>query len=435
MDKYSEIRVPIAHDNPSIRRKNNKCVLCGKCKDVCKKQMGVAGFWEYNSEDVVCINCGQCANVCPVNAIVEQEDSDALMQAIKNPDKKVVIMTAPAVRASLGEMFELSVGECVTGKMVTALKKLGADYVFDVTFGADLTIMEEASELLDRIKNNKTMPMFTSCCPAWVKFVETFYPQNIPNLSTCKSPISMQASVIRNYFAKNEGLKPEDLYVVAVAPCVAKKFEIKREELSGIYGQDTDLIISVRELGRLLKKEKVNFTKLAETDFDSALPMGSGAGVIFGASGGVMEACIRTAHYFATGEMLHKDAIQFKKMRGYKNVKTATVNLLGRDLKLCAIFGTMNARDILNKLKSKNIDMLEVMACPNGCVGGGGQPIPKDNDEAVTKRANTLFKVDSELELKASYQNPQIQEMYKTFMQSPLSEKAKQYLHTTYKKR
>ena len=435
MDKYAEIRVPIASDNPSIRRKNNKCVLCGKCKDVCKKQMGVAGYWEYNSEDIVCINCGQCANVCPVNAIVETEDSEALMQAIQNPNKKVVIITAPAVRASLGETFDMEPGECVTGKMVSALRALGADYVFDVTYGADLTIMEEASELLDRIKNNKTMPMFTSCCPAWVKFVETFYPQNIPNLSTCKSPISMQASVIRNYFAKNEGLKPEDLYVVAVVPCVAKKFEIKREELSGIYGQDTDLAISVRELGRLLKKQKINLSKQKEGSFDSALPMGTGAGVIFGASGGVMEACVRTAHYFATGEALHQDALKFKKMRGYKSVKTATINLLGRELKLCVVFGTINARDILNKLKSKKIDMLEVMACPNGCVGGGGQPIPKDNDQAVVKRADCLFKEDEKLELKASYQNAEIQKMYKEFMQTPLSDKAEKYLHTEYKKR
>ena len=435
MDKYSEIRVPIAHDNPSIRRKETKCVLCGKCKDVCKKQMGVAGYWKYDSEDIVCINCGQCANVCPVGSIVEQEDSEALMNAIKDPNKKVVIITAPAVRVSLGETFDMPIGEAVAGKMVSALKKLGADYVFDVTFGADLTIMEEASELLDRIKTDKTMPMFTSCCPAWVKFVETFYPQYIPNLSTCKSPISMQTSLIKNYFASKQGLKAEDLYIVAVAPCVAKKFEIKREELSGIYGQDTNLVISVRELGRLLKKQKINLNKLKDENFDTAFPTGSGAGVIFGASGGVMEACVRTAHYFATGETLGADAIKFKKMRGYKNVKTATINLLGKDLKLCAIFGTINARDILNKLKSKKIDMLEVMACPNGCVGGGGQPIQRDNDDAVTKRGNALFVEDEKMQVKASYQNPEIQLAYKEFLNSPLSEKAEKYLHTTFRKR
>ena len=435
MDKYSEIRVPIAHDNPSIKRKESKCVLCGKCKDVCKKQMGVAGYWKYDSEDIVCINCGQCANVCPVESITEQDDSQALIDAISKKDKKIIFITSPSVRVSLGEMFGLSVGDSVIGKMVASLKALGADYVFDVTFGADLTIMEEASELIERIKNNKTMPMFTSCCPAWVKFVETFYPQYIPNLSSCKSPISMQASLIRNYFSKKIGVKPESLYICAITPCVAKKFEIKREELRDIYGQDTDLVISVRELGRLLKKQKIKFDKLKEDKFDEAFPTGSGAGVIFGVSGGVMEACVRTAYYFATGEHMSKEALNFKKVRGYKNVKTATINLLGRDLKLCVVFGTINAREILDKLKTKKIDMLEVMACPNGCVGGGGQPKQIDNDNAVIKRGEALYSEDLNLEIKTSYNNPAIVKSYEEFLTKPLSEQARKYLHTTYKKR
>ena len=435
MDKYSEIRVPISHDNPSIKRRESRCVLCGKCKDVCKKKMGVAGYWKYDSEDIVCINCGQCANVCPVESIVEQDDTAPLMDAINNKEKTVIIMTSPAVRVSLGEMFNYPAGEFVAGKMVSALKKLGADYVFDVAFGADLTIMEEASELIDRIKNNKVLPQFTSCCPAWVKFVETFYPKYIPNLSSCKSPISMQASVIKNYFSKKINVAPSDIVLVAMTPCVAKKFEIKRDELRGLYGQDTDFVVSVREMGKLLKKQKINFKSLKDTPFDEAFPTGSGAGVIFGASGGVMEAAVRTAYHITTGENPPADLLHFKKLRGYKDVKTATVKLLGRDVKLCVIFGTMAARTVLDKLKSKHFDMIEVMACPNGCVGGGGQPKQADNDTAVIKRAENLYHQDDIMKLKSSYENPVIKMLYDEFLTAPLSDKAKQYLHTTYKER
>lgn len=435
MDKYSEIRVPISHDNPSIRRNERKCVLCGKCKDVCKKKMGVAGYWKYDSEDIVCINCGQCANVCPVESITEQDSTDALITAINNPKKKVVVITSPAVRVSLGEMFNLPAGEFVAGKMVSMLKTLGVDYVFDVTFGADLTIMEEASELIDRIKNEKTLPQFTSCCPAWVKFVETFYPQYIPNLSTCRSPIGMQASILKNYFAKLIEIEPSDLVVVAMTPCVAKKFEAEREELRSYYGKDTDFVVSVREMGKLAKRSKINFSKLKDVPFDSAFPTGSGAGVIFGASGGVMEAAVRTAYYFTTGENPPQDLLQFKKLRGYKDVKTATVNLLGREIKLCVIFGTMQARLLLDKLKSKKFDMIEVMACPNGCVGGGGQPRSNNSDDAVVKRAQGLYEQDAKMDIKSSFENPNIQMLYKEFLSTPLSEKAKQYLHTTYHKR
>ena len=434
MDKYSEIRVPISNDNPSIVRHASKCVLCGKCKDVCKKSMGVAGYWKYDGNDIVCINCGQCANVCPVDSITERDDSNILLEAIASK-KKVVFITSPATRVSLGETAGYPAGEFVQGKMVSALKKLGADYVFDVTFGADLTIMEEASELIDRIRNNKVMPQFTSCCPAWVKFVETFYPQYIPNLSSTKSPISMQASIIKNYFAVNKGIDPKDLFVVAVTPCVAKKFEAKRPELGGNYGQDTDLVITVRELGKILKKQKINLKKLNDEQFDSAFPTGSGAGMIFGASGGVMEAAVRTAYYLTTGENPPSDLLNFKAVRGYKGIKTAKLTLLGRELKLCVIFGTMQARTVLDKLKSKKYDFIEVMACPNGCVGGGGQPKQTDVGATVSARANSLFEADEKMGVKSSYQNSTIQNLYKQFLSAPLSEKAKKYLHTTFKSR
>lgn len=436
MDKYAEIRVPISHDNPSIKRKESKCVLCGKCKDVCKKKIGVAGYWKYDSEDIVCINCGQCANVCPVEAIVEQDAGEQVLQAIGDPTKTVIAMTSPATRVSIGEMFNMPAGEFQAGKLVSALKKLGVDYVFDVTFGADLTIMEEASELIDRIKTNKPMPMFTSCCPAWVKFIETFYPQYIPNLSSCKSPISMQASVIKNFFAKKINVKPSDIVLVAVTPCVAKKFEIKREQLSSaVYGQDTDIVLSVRELGRLLKKQKINFKTLKDAEFDSAFPTGSGAGVIFGASGGVMEAAVRTAYYLTTGKNPPAELLNFKKLRGYNDVKTAKVNLLGKDLNLCVVFGTVNARQILDKLKTKHYDMIEVMACPNGCVGGGGQPKQANVDATVVSRGESLYRADENMAIRFSHENGEVKALYEKELTAPLSERAKQYLHTKYVKR
>ena len=439
MDKYSEIRVPIAHDNCSIKRKESKCVLCGKCKDVCKKKMGVAGFWKYDSEDIVCINCGQCANVCPVDAITEQDDSDKLLQAIDGKEKTVIFITSPATRVSLGEMFDLPAGEFVAGKMVSALKKLGAKYVFDVTFGADLTIMEEASELVDRIKNNKVLPQFTSCCPAWVKFVETFYPQYIPNLSSCKSPISMQASVIKNYFAKQQNINPKDIYLVAVTPCVAKKFEIKREELTGDYGFDTDLVISVRELGKLLKKQKVNFKNLKDEEFDTAFPTGSGAGVIFGASGGVMEAAVRTAYKLVTGNELGD--VNYTPVRGLEDVKKAEVDLNGIKVRLAVVHQMSNVAPIVEEIrkaaaegKERPYDFIEVMACRGGCVTGGGQPYGH-SDELRVKRAAALYTDDETHEIRCSHQNPLIDQIYKEYFGQPNSEKAHHLLHTHYTKR
>lgn len=432
MDKYAEIRVPIAHNNPSIKRKENKCVLCGKCKDVCKKQVGVAGYWQYDSNDIVCINCGQCANFCPVQAIVEQDETNKLMTAINNPQKKVAVMVAPAVRVSLGEMFGIPAGKIVAGKVVSALKNLGVDYVFDVAFGADLTVMEEATELLNRKKHNSDLPQFTSCCPAWVSFVKTFYPDLVPNLSTCKSPIAMQSSVIKNIFAKQAGIKPADLVVVAAVPCVAKKAEAKLLCLNGEYGRETDVVVSVRELANLIKSQNIDFANLNNSEFDKPFSLGTGSGVMFGASGGVMQATVRTAYYLKTNQNPPADLIQLKPMRGYAGVKTATVQLGDETLNLCAIYGTANARKVLDKLNKFNFDFVEVMACPNGCVGGGGQPRQEDNVKATQHRASGLFGYDNKAELKCSYQNPQVQAVYKKYLGKPNSKKAQVLLHVNH---
>lgn len=435
MDKFAEIRVPISHKNPSIRRKENKCVLCGKCKDVCKKQMGVAGFWKYDSESIVCINCGQCANFCPVEAIVEQDNCNELITLIDNPNKKVAVIVAPAVRVSLGEMFGLPVGEFVAGKMVSALKQLGADYVFDVSFGADMTVMEEAYEFLSRLKQNKDLPHLTSCCPAWVNFAKTFYPQYVPNLSTCKSPIAMLSNTIKNWFARQQNIKPEDLAVVAITPCVAKKAEANLLSLRGEYGKDTDCVVTVRELGRALKDKSIDFSSLPESSFDKPFDVASGAGVMFGASTGVTQAVMRTAYYLETGKELTNDMLQFKPVPKLPGAKQALLDLNGRQIKLCAIAGTMNVRNLLKNINKFDFDFVEIMACPNGCVGGGGQPRQENNIKAVSVRGVNLFNFDATSSINSSYQNEQLNLIYKEFFIKPNSKKANEYLHVNHSAR
>lgn len=432
MDKFAEIRVPIAHNNPSIKRKESKCVLCGKCKDICAKQMGVAGFWKYDSEDIVCINCGQCANFCPVGAITEFDNTNEFLAAVKDPTKKVAVIAAPATRVSLGEEFDLPAGEFVVGKLAGALKALGADFVFDVAFGADLTVMEEATELISRLKDGSNLPLFTSCCPAWVKFVQTFYPQYKQNLSSCKSPIAMQSAILKNYYATSLGVEPKNLVVVALTPCTAKKMEAKREDLKASFGQETDIVLTVRELARLIKSKNINFDTLQNSQFDEPFACSSGTGVMFGASGGVTQAVIRAAYYLTTGNIPPEELLNFKAVRGVKGIKTATVRLLNKDVSLCVVSGTNNARDVLNKLQARHYDFVEVMACPNGCVGGGGQPRQEDNKKAVRTRGEKLFGFDKLAKTKSSYQNEDIAKIYGEFLGEPMSEKAIKYLHINY---
>ena len=429
MDKYSDVRVPISNDNVSICRNEEFCVKCGACKNICKFNVGVYDNYDLEKVDkAICINCGQCSLVCPTESISEVKDYLKLKETMKN-NKIKVFQVAPAVRASLGEEFGMELGTNVEGKIVSALKKLGADYVFDTTFGADLTIMEEANELVGRIKNKKNLPMFTSCCPSWVKFVEIFYPEFIANLSTCKSPILMQGAVIKNYFSEINNLSSNDIISVAITPCTAKKYEIKREEFCG----DVDFVITTRELARWIKEEKINFNDLEDSGFDNIMGRGTGAGIIFGNSGGVTEAALRTANHILSG---NSDLIKLEETRGLGNIKESVVKIGNIELKVAVINGTGDARKILEKLKNNevNYDFIEVMACEGGCIAGGGQPrvhFPVTGEVKV-KRKDCLFNLDDECKLRNSYDNPDIIKIYKDYLETPLGEKSEKLLHTNY---
>ena len=421
--------VDLGENNPSVERYPEECVYCGMCKQVCKVP--------------VCINCGQCANFCPPEAIKEKKDFEKVKQAIKETNKIVVISTAPAVRVALGEEFGGEDGEYVEGKMVEAIRRLGADYVFDVTFAADLTICEEASELVERIKENKLLPQFTSCCPSWVKFVEMYYPEFKNNLSTAKSPISMQSALIKTYFASIKNIKPENIISVAVAPCTSKKYEAKRPELISASKfnnteecPDTDYVITTRELAEWIKEENIDFNILPESQFDNMLGKGTGAGIIFGNTGGVMEAALRTAYFYITGENLPKDKLVFQSVRGMESIKEASVNVNGIEVKVAIVHGIDNARNLLEKIKNKEVEyhFVEVMNCPGGCISGGGQPkITLLNLEKTRmKRIQSLYSEDERLTKRLSHENPEIEEIYEKFLGNPLGEISEKLLHTEY---
>ena len=428
---FSNVRVPIEEDNPSIYRDESRCINCGACKNVCKFNVGVYGFYDLEKTDnkAICINCGACAMVCPTRSICERKD----YLEVKKIDNKVkIFITSPAVRVALGEEFDYELGTNVEKKLVSVLRKLGADYVFDTTFGADLTIMEEANELVDRIKNNKTMPMFTSCCPAWVKFVETFYPEFIPNLSTSKSPISMQAAIIKSYFANLIKVSREDIVTIAVTPCTAKKAEIKREE----FNHDADYVVTTRELADWIREEDIKFRDLEDSEYDDIMNRGTGAGLIFGNCGGVMEAAVRLAYKIITNNAVDKKLLEFSEVRGLQNVKEATLDLGDMSLKLAIINGTGDARVVLEKIKNNELhyDFIEVMTCEGGCIAGGGQPrvhFPVTN-EVKLARMRGLYKSDVDSKCRISDENEDIIRVYKEFLGAPLSEKAHELLHTTY---
>ena len=440
------VRVPIEADNPSIVRWEEKCIRCGMCKEACTNLMGVHGTYtlEETGGKAICIYCGQCANVCPVDSITERDETAQVQAAIAAPDKIVVVSTSPAVRASLGEAFGMEPGAFVEGKMVALLRALGVDYVLDTNFAADLTIVEEASELVRRIQTqDRPLPQFTSCCPGWVHFAELYAPELLPHLSTAKSPIGMQGPTVKTYFAKQMGLDPKQIVHVALTPCTAKKFEIRREEMHaaaeyhGVEGmRDTDQVITTRELARWAKAAGIDWTALEDSPYDSLMGKASGAGVIFGNTGGVMEAALRTAYEYLTGQSAPEALLQLNPVRGYEGVREAQVPIGNLTVQVAVVYGTANARAFLQRMREsgKQYHFVEVMACPGGCIGGGGQPkdLTRNVDETRQRRIAALYQRDSAMTLRTSHENPEIKAVYEAFYGQPLSPLAEQMLHTTY---
>ena len=440
------IRVPIEADNPAIRRIENLCIKCGQCRDICRDYISVLGYYDLSktNDTAVCIHCGQCANVCPVSSITETPEMDAVIAAAKDPDKVLIVSTSPSVRVSLGEAFGMQRGSFVEGKMIALLRKLGADYVLDTNFAADMTIVEEASELVERLTtHNKPLPQFTSCCPAWVKFAEIYYPELLPNISSAKSPIGMQGPTIKTYFAKKMGIDPKKIVNVALTPCTAKKFEIRRGEMNAsaryldLPGlRDMDHVITTRELADWAKKADIDFSTLEDSKFDKLMGKASGAGVIFGNTGGVMEAAVRTAYEFVTHEPAPKELYTLEPVRGMQEIREAAVEIGTLRLQLAVIYGTSNVRRFLSMAKEsgKHYDFIEVMTCPGGCIGGGGQPKAdvEERRTMVDSRIESLYKRDAQMKLRKSHENPELKQLYEEFYRKPLSPIAEEMLHTSY---
>lgn len=457
-NKFVGSKTPITVDeiSPSIIRDTSKCILCGRCVSRCVAAhgTGILGFEKRGFSTIVspaenrsfatspCILCGQCVNVCPTGALMEKSEIDKVDEA-RRAGKYLVVQTAPAIRATLGEEFGYKIGTPVTGQMVAALRRLGFNKVYDTNFGADLTIMEEANELLARIKDGGVLPMITSCSPGWINYAEYYYGDQLDHLSSCKSPHQMQGAIIKSYFAEKNGLKPEDIFVVSIMPCTAKKFEKERPQLQKNGIKDVDAVLTTRELAKLIKRSGINFAKLPNEEFDQDL-MGeyTGAGVIFGATGGVMEAALRTAYHELTGK--EYEAVEFTAVRGMQGLKEATLNIAGSEIKVAVASGMRNAKVLMDEIRSGKspYTFIEIMGCPGGCVNGGGQPYVKpcflpneDNnilDTYKEKRAQALYSEDERQKVRQSHNNKQVQKLYSDFLVKPNSHKAHELLHTTY---
>ncbi len=443
--------------SPSVLRNPEKCVLCRRCIRVCSEVQGVnnlsqlyrgvdtvvAPAFGNDMIDSVCINCGQCINVCPTGAFLAKDDTDRVWEALNDKTKHVVVQTAPAIRAAIGEGFGMEQGIAATGQTVTALRRLGFDAIFDTNFAADLTIMEEATEFLNRFNNGGALPLITSCSPGWVKFLEHFYPEFIPNTSTCRSPMQMLSSLTKTYYAEKMGLNPEDIYVVSIMPCTAKKFEAVRPEHVTESGIPlTDAVLTTRELIWMIKAYGIDFVKLPESDFDNPMGYSTGAGDIFGSTGGVMEAALRTAYETITGES--SDDIEYKEVRAVEGLREASLDINGITINVAVANGLNNAKTILEKVKrgEKEYHILEIMACPGGCVAGGGQPLtdagkyvyPMD-PTMIRKRQEALYNIDKNKEIRKSHENPYIIDLYKDYLGEIGGEKAHKLLHTHYHER
>jgi len=437
-------------NNYSIARDTSKCILCRRCETVCNEVQKVGAISSINRgfnttiapafgsdlKETKCTFCGQCVAVCPTGALVEKDNTSKVWRALADEEKVVIVQTAPAVRSALGEEFNCTPGTSVTGKMAASLKALGFDKVFDTDFAADLTILEEAREFLTRVQNGENLPMITSCCPGWVTFIEKHYHDLLNLPSSCKSPQQMWGSIAKSYFAEKMNIDPKNLVVVSVMPCIAKKSEAARDEFTLENGvKDVDIVISTRELARMIKEAGIDFNSLENEEFDNPMGESTGAGVIFGTSGGVMEAALRTAYEWLTKNTLEQ--VDFEAVRGLTGVKEATINIDGTDIKVAIVSGLGNARDLLEKIRAGNTEyhFIEVMACPGGCINGGGQPYSNNRLDIIEGRMQVLYNEDKGKHIRKSHDNPEIQRLYEEFLGEPNSHKAHELLHTHYIKR
>ncbi|GFN22691.1 NADH-dependent [FeFe] hydrogenase, group A6 [Thermanaeromonas sp. C210] len=435
---------PIDDSTPAIIREPDKCILCRRCVAVCEKVQGVKaiapmgrGFntviapaFQDKLLDTACVECGQCTLVCPVGALYEKDYTGEVWASLADPEKFVVVQTAPATRVSIGQEFGLPPGSINTGQMVSALRRLGFDRVFDTDFSADLTIMEESSEFIERFTKGGPLPLITSCSPGWIKFMEHFYPELIPNVSTCKSPQQMFGAVAKTYYAQKAGIDPARMVVVSIMPCTAKKFECQRPEMRDSGYQDVDYVLTTRELARMIREAGIDFKSLPEEQYDDPLGESTGAGVIFGATGGVMEAALRTAYELITGKTL--PSLDFYEVRGLKGIKEATVDIEGTKVRVAVAHSLGHARQLLERVKAgEQYHFIEIMCCPGGCIGGGGQPIPT-NTAIREQRIKGIYQADVEMPIRKSHENPSIQALYREFLGKPLSAKSHHLLHTSY---
>ncbi|MBQ2943151.1 MAG: iron hydrogenase small subunit [Ruminococcus sp.] len=443
---------PIDTSTAHLVRNNNKCILCRRCVAACKEQfVGVIGANHRGFDSTIgcafdqelgatsCVSCGQCTVVCPTGALVVKDETAKVFEAIADPEKVVIVQTAPAVRAAIGEEFGLPMGTNAEGKMVAALRRLGFDKVFDTNFGADLTIVEEGTEFIDRVKNGGVLPMITSCSPGWVKFCEHYYPDLLPNLSTCKSPQQMTGAIIKSYYAEKEGIDPKNIVSVSVMPCTAKKFEHKRDDEGRDGIQDVDIVITTRELADMIKRAGLQFTALPDEEYDPALGLFTGAAVIFGATGGVMEAALRSVADILSGEELEQ--IDYTEVRGTEPIKYATYNVAGMEVKVAVTSGLKNAAKLLDDIRAGKADyqFVEIMCCPGGCVNGGGQPVVpaeiRNYTDIRAERAKVLYAEDAGLPLRKSHKSPIVKKLYEDYLGEPGGHKAHELLHTTYVER
>jgi NADP-reducing hydrogenase subunit HndD len=434
-------------------RDNNKCILCRRCEAACSRlqHVGVIGAndrgfnthigcaFDMNLDEVACVSCGQCIVVCPTGALSEKDQTDKVWKALQDPGKHVIVQTAPSIRATIGEAFDMPIGTDATGKMVASLRRLGFDGVYDTDFAADMTIMEEANELVERIKEGRNLPLITSCSPGWVKYCEHYYPEFISNLSSCKSPQQMFGAIAKTWYAQKHGIDPKDIFVVGVMPCTAKKFEVNREDENAAGVPDCDVALTTREISRMIKRAGIHFTDLPDEAFDAPLGEATGAGVIFGATGGVMEAALRTAVEWVTGK--EPDSLEFTEVRGMEGIKEATYRLGELEVNVAVASGLANANILLEKIKKgeKKYHFIEIMGCPGGCINGGGQPVQQAYVRNFTDlrglRASVLYNQDKGAKVRKSHENPMVKLLYDEWFEKPGSHKAHETLHTSYRVR